>query len=142
MKRKGPDGRFQRTMTGERDCEHCGETFMQRAKTQRFCSRSCAYAVRRGNWTGANNPRFNGGLSQWPNGRTVVCCSDGSIVTYARALMEAHLRRALRSDEVVHHLNGDHTDDRVENLQVLTRAEHIDIHRPELLAAQRARSAA
>jgi hypothetical protein len=45
---------------------------------------------------------------------------------YARAVMEAHLRRELTPSEVVHHINGDATDDRVENLRLFaSNAEHM-----------------
>jgi hypothetical protein len=30
--------------------------------------------------------------------------------------------------EVIHHINGDHTDNRIENLTVLTHAEHGRLH--------------
>jgi hypothetical protein len=85
---------------------------------------------------GMDNPRYNGGLSQ-SEGRTVIVCRDGSWIFYYRGLLEAHLGRELRDDEVVHHINGDPTDDRLENLQVLSRAEHLALHRSELLAARR-----
>ena len=32
---------------------------------------------------------------------------------------------------VVHHINKNCLDDRIENLQILTRAEHINIHRED-----------
>lgn len=59
---------------------------------------------------------------------------DGGILFYSRAVMAGHLGRLLGPDEVVHHINGDKTDDRIENLEVLTRAEHIEVHRADLLA--------
>ncbi len=53
-----------------------------------------------------------------------------------RLVLEAHLGRTLNKDEIVHHLNGDKTDNRVENLQIVTRSEHIRIHRQELYEAR------
>lgn len=53
-----------------------------------------------------------------------------------RKVMQEHLGRELLNTEVVHHLNGERLDNRVENLVVLTRAQHIDVHRDELLEAR------
>lgn len=44
---------------------------------------------------------------------------------YARYLMEQHLGRTLESWEEVDHINEDKTDDRVENLQVITHPENM-----------------
>lgn len=41
--------------------------------------------------------------------------------SYPRYLMEQHLGRELTSEEQVDHINNDFTDDRMENLQLLTR---------------------
>ncbi len=46
-----------------------------------------------------------------------------------RVLMEIHLQRRLTFDEVVHHKNGNREDNRIENLEVLKRSEHINFHR-------------
>lgn len=45
-----------------------------------------------------------------------------------RYLMEKHLGRKIKQSEVVHHINGDRLDNRIENLQVMTRAEHNRLH--------------
>lgn len=50
----------------------------------------------------------------------------------ARFVMEKHLKRYLKPDEVVHHINRNRFDDRVENLKVFTRSEHMKYHRPNL----------
>lgn len=41
---------------------------------------------------------------------------DGRRVTYAKYLIEKHLNRFLKKTEIPHHINLDHTDDRLENL--------------------------
>ena len=50
-----------------------------------------------------------------------------------RLVVEKHIGRKLLSTEIVHHINKDTSDNRIENLMVCSRAEHINIHREELL---------
>lgn len=45
-----------------------------------------------------------------------------------RLVMEAYLGRYLCEDEVVHHINHDRADNRIENLQVMTKHEHCVFH--------------
>lgn len=56
----------------------------------------------------------------------VVIFTDGTrtTITYARWLMVQHLGRRLGPDEHVDHVNDDPLDDRIDNLQILTRAEN------------------
>ena len=125
-------------MSETRHCLTCGDPFevrYPRSDGKRYCSRSCAA---RDQWKGSGNPRFNDGMSAQSSGRRLKVLPDGRSMTYARWLMQEHLGRRLGPDEVVHHRNGNFTDDRIENLQVLTRAEHIEVHRHELREAANA----
>lgn len=48
--------------------------------------------------------------------------------TYARYLMEQYLGRELLPNEDVHHIDGDRTNDVIENLIVLDHVEHVKLH--------------
>lgn len=56
--------------------------------------------------------------------------NDGShrSVFEHRLRIEAHLGRTLSPHEIVHHINGDPADNRLENLEVMSRAAHTRLH--------------
>lgn len=45
-----------------------------------------------------------------------------------RRIMEEYLWRELSKDEIVHHKNWDKSDNRIENLEIMTREEHTRMH--------------
>lgn len=72
------------------------------------------------------------------NGRKVVYCpshpnANGSgYITRHRLVMEQELKRYLREDEVVHHIDGDFTNDSLDNLEVFeTTGQHTKYHTEE-----------
>lgn len=76
---------------------------------------------------GEKSPTWKGGKTRSRKGY-VVLRNDGDVIFEHRAVMEEHIGRKLTEDEVVHHINGDKTDNRLENLQLMTRGEHSTMH--------------
>jgi len=52
-------------------------------------------------------------------------------VLHHRIVMENELGRLLNANEVVHHVNHDKKDNRIENLEVLTASQHATLHAQE-----------
>lgn len=57
--------------------------------------------------------------------------AEGYVYQY-RLVMEQKLGRFLRDDEVVHHMDGDETNDHPDNLEVTTQSKHIEHHRHQM----------
>jgi hypothetical protein len=53
---------------------------------------------------------------------------DGRQLPLHRYVMECHVGRRLRTDEIVHHINHDPFDNRLENLEIVTQGWHADHH--------------
>ena len=53
--------------------------------------------------------------------------ADGRIKR-SRFTMSEHLGRPLQDDEQVHHINGKKSDDRLENLIIITKQQHHAVH--------------
>lgn len=45
-----------------------------------------------------------------------------------RQIVEMHINRPLAKNEVVHHINGIHKDNRIENLVIMDRVVHLTMH--------------
>ena len=85
-------------------------------------------------YTGSKHPGWKGGVVNC-NGYYLVLTpnhpfakKDG-YVKRSRLTMEKHIGRYLTSKEVVHHINGDKGDDKIENLYLFSStSEHTRFH--------------
>lgn len=76
---------------------------------------------------GEKAANWKGGMTK-RHGRFYLTIRPKVRVARYRYVMEQYLGRALTSKEAVHHINGDPTDDRIENLKVMTISEHNQLH--------------
>lgn len=115
-------------------CATCKKEFVPKeSRTDRkvgvYCSRHC---LGKRNKFGENNPKWRGGRSVRKDGRAVVYAPGhpnssihgGTHILEYRLIMSKHLGRVLLETELVHHKNGDPSDNRIENLEIMTLHEH------------------
>lgn len=115
-------------------CDICEiETFRTPAtlKPNVFCSRKCYGKWITKNKGGKNSPMWKGGKTKMNGGYIFTLVGRNKYIGEHRLIVEKHLERKLKSSEVVHHKNHNKQDNRIENLQIVTRAEHVKIHPPK-----------
>lgn len=114
----------------KRICSNCQREFDtypcydKRRTKHRFCSKKCESEFRslyntRENWKGGHIGKTTGYM---------YIRVDGKDVGEHILVMEKAIGRRLKNDEVVHHINGIKTDNRIENLQLMTNSEHVKLH--------------
>ena len=115
----------------QRSCKQCGKPFMVEAAQLRhegygrFCTRACVRVSLR---KAVRVPRINCGRVMIYAPQNPMAGKDGYAYRY-RLVVSEKIGRPLLRTEVVHHLNGDPSDDRPENLTLAGgHGEHRRMH--------------
>lgn len=89
---------------------------------------------RRGLSNGPNHPRWKGGVTYDGEGYRLIKSpshpnkNSRGYVYHHRLVMEEYLGRYLTKDEEINHLNKDVKDNRIENLEILSKSAHATKH--------------
>ena len=109
-----------------RNCVKCKQQFWhkpshdRRGYTNKYCSRKCHGSEKK--------LRKMSTDGYWVVHVPLSRLSFKNEMKEHRWIMEQHLNRKLLPTEIVHHINHDKLDNRLENLQVVSRSEHNKIH--------------
>lgn len=128
-------------------CNHCRFKKAELAARVNLCECGCGTLVSRRFEAGhqtrllpreeqARRGRLNDGSKQRNRGSGKWYRKVGGKHEH-RVLMEKKLGRKLLPSEIVHHKNRDKRSNEDDNLEVMTRAEHIAEHRRELVEGLR-----
>ncbi len=121
-------------------CENCGKELLRipalvKKNKHHFCNQKC-----RDSWLAEHSELkgvlTGGGIYHHGHGYIFLYQSSRKYKAEHRLVMEQHLGRELSSDEIVHHKDGDKTNNDISNLEIVTRSEHINIHRNDLHKAR------
>lgn len=134
----------------KRNCVICGKEFeTKKYRRKRTCSKRCANKLRsithiNLHLTGRNSPIFKTGIMKGKDGYVrlrINCLKSKEDMELAkkmkptswyilehRLVMAKHLGRPLQRYEIIHHINGDKSDNRIENLKLLSICQHLLEH--------------
>lgn len=111
----------------EKSCEICDKKFFiikSLDNKRRTCSKECFNEYRKIHYSGKNSHKYIRGSYINTRGYKVILmpthpyCPKTGYMSEHRLVMENHLGRLLTKNEVIHHINGVKTDNRIENLKL------------------------
>jgi hypothetical protein len=113
----------------KQSCEVCGKEFLppRPAEGGRFCSYVCSGK------SGRRARIYRSGYWRVCKPEHPMATKQGYVAEH-RLVMEQAIGRYLEAGEVVHHINHDRGDNRIENLRLMSDSEHRAMHMRETRA--------
>jgi len=131
-------------------CKNCSKIFnvypsrLKGINTPKYCSNHCkGYGNLVHQWIkekikkslkkGKEHPQWKGGriirngyvLIRKPSHPSAIM---GGYIAEHRLVMENFLKRLLKKNEIIHHINGRKDDNRIENLEIISQKTHVYKH--------------
>lgn len=110
-------------------CAQCGNKFRTRHESE-TCSKRCMALYRWKNTPTSKRWRVKEGTTK-EGYKMIHVPESGRLVYEHRYVIEKSIGRNLESSEQVHHRNGNKLDNRLENLVIITRADHNTLHKTD-----------
>jgi HNH endonuclease len=110
-------------------CTHCGTSISEKRlrRQAQYCSVACYRAARhRRKYRSRRTKEISGRATT--NGYVRWTFSGYPSIAEHRVLMEQHIGRELLPTEFVHHRNENRSDNRVENLEIMSLSQHSRLH--------------
>lgn len=109
-------------------CDFCGsdtEKMICRIENSKvhFCNSKCFrsyYAI---------NPSHKANGTWLENGYEITYIGNNVGIKTHRKVMEEHIGRKLLPKELIHHIDGNKLNNKIENLKIVTPSEHSKLHR-------------
>lgn len=127
-------------------CDQCGQHFTKTSNhmggKRHFCNKQCFWNFRKGKDYGIFSKLTREKHPKWKGGR--ITSTTGYVMLYMpkhpsadkkgyvaehRFVIEQSLGVTLNRSSVVHHINGNRSDNRLENLQLTNGIAHANIHK-------------
>ncbi len=110
-------------------CTICGGEFRVKwshAQRRKCCSRKCKDKLQSILLQGENNPKWKGGQFQKEEGYVMI--RMGNKYIYEHILTWKRNNGSIPKGHVIHHINGDKSDNRIENLSCMSQSDHMKLH--------------